>query len=177
MEYGTSDDPQARRSESLKYLEVALAEAQATVRAYDTKAQIIGIGYTFALNIVASVAAGIPTAEQTSPLLVLVFWGIVMAPLFLFGYVLFPSRKTAPKVAGGADRTLRRVLYVETSCHGTVDDLEAAAADCDWLHELSFEVLKVSKLRELKRGRFVRALFATAFSFGILFAFQLWQTL
>lgn len=169
-------DPRSKRSESLKYLEVALAEAQATVRAYDTKAQIIGIGYTFALNIVASVAVGIPTAEEKSLLLVLVFWGIVMAPLFLFGYVLFPSRRTAPKVAGGPDRALRRVLYIETSCHGTVEALESAVADCDWLHELSFEVLKVSKLRELKRGRFVRALFATAFSFATLFAFQLWQT-
>ena len=162
---------------SLKYLEVALAEAQVTVRAYDTKAQIIGVGYTFALNIVASVATSIPTADDKSLLFVLIFWGVVMAPLFLFGFVIYPSRRTAPKVDGTSDLALNRVLYVETSRHGTVEDLEIAAASGNWLRELSFEVLKVSKLRELKRGRFVRALYATAFSFAFLFAIQLWRVL
>ena len=42
----------------------------------------------------------------------------------------------------------------------------------NWMHELSFEILKVSKLREMKRGRFVRALLATALSLLTLFVLQ-----
>lgn len=164
------------KSDTLKYLGLALEEAQATVRAYDTKAQIVGIGYTFALNIVASVVPDFPVSDEVTLLPVIVFWGLVMVPLFLFGYVLYPSRKIAPKVAGAADFAVKRVMYVETARHKSIDDLLAAAADCDWPQELAFELLKVSRLRELKRGRFIRALFATAGSFGFLCAAQLWST-
>ena len=159
------------------YLEIALADAQATVRAYDTKAQIVGIGYTFALNIVASAGGGFPTVA-TSPLVpVLIFWCIIMAPIFLFGYVLYPSRKTAPKIEGASALGLGRVLYVETARFGTVESLEDAALGCDWIRELSFEILKVSRLREMKRARFIRALFVTAVSFAFLFGMQVWSLL
>ena len=47
--------PQPERN-PLKYMEVALADAQATVRANDTKAQIVGIGYVFSINIVVAVS-------------------------------------------------------------------------------------------------------------------------
>ena len=161
-------------TDAQKYLQLALEEAQATVRAYDTKAQIVGIGYTFALNIVAAVIGGLPGSHGLGPLPVLLFWLVVMSPLFLFGYVLYPSRRTAPKVERAAELELQRVIYVESARHSTVEDLQTAARNSDWMAELSFEVLKVSKLREAKRGRFVRALFATGFSFGILAFYQLW---
>lgn len=156
------------------FLEIALADAQATVRAYDTKAQIVGIGYTFALNIVASAGGGFPTVATSPVIPVLIFWGIIMAPIFLFGYVLYPSRKTAPKIEGASALGLGRVLYVETARFKTVEALEDAALGCDWVRELSFEIMKVSKLREMKRGRFIRALFVTAVSFACLFTLQLW---
>ncbi|MGC1497177.1 MAG: hypothetical protein WA790_15305 [Sulfitobacter sp.] len=159
-----------------KYLQLALEEAQATVRAYDTKAQIVGIGYTFALNIVANVMGGLPGAHDGGVLLVILFWAVVMAPLFLFGYVLYPSRRSAPKVGDTSELGLQRVLYVETKRHRTVDDLQRAAQNSDWQAELAYEVLKVSKLREMKRGRFIRALFTTGFSFAMLAFLQLWST-
>lgn len=161
---------------SLKYLGLALEEAQATVRAYDAKAQIVGIGYTFALNIVANVVPDFPVSDDVSILPVVVFWGLVMVPLFLFGYVLYPSRKIAPKVEGASALALQRVMYVETSRHTTVDGLLDAVESSDWRQEMAFELLKVSRLRELKRGRFIRALFATAASFAFLCAAQVWAT-
>jgi hypothetical protein len=159
---------------TLNYLQLSLEEAQATVRAYDTKAQIVGIGYTFALNIVAAVIGGLPGSGDGSALFVILFWLIVMAPLFLFGYVLYPSRRVAPKVQDTGELGLQRVLYVETKRHGTVSDLLDAAQSSDWRAELAYEVLKVSKLREMKRARFIRALFTTAFSFAILALLHLW---
>lgn len=161
----------------LKYLQLALEEAQATVRAYDTKAQIVGIGYTFALNIVAAAMSGLPGSGEAGLLLVTLFWLVVMAPLFLFGYVLYPSRRSAPKVQDTTELGLQRVLYVETRHHGTFDDLLNAAQNSDWRAELVYEVLKVSKLREIKRGRFIRALFTTAFSFAMLALLQLWSAM
>jgi hypothetical protein len=160
-----------------KYLQLALEEAQATVRAYDTKAQIVGIGYTFALNIVAAVIGGLPGSGDTNVAFTGVFWLVVMAPLFLFGYVLYPSRRSAPSVKDTSELGLQRVLYVETKRHGTFDDLLTAAQNSDWRGELVYEVLKVSKLREIKRGRFIRALYTTAFSFAVLALFQVWSNL
>lgn len=162
-----------RDTHARAYLELTLAEAQATVRAYDTKAQIVGIGYTFAINIVARVVPEFPLAAADALWPVLVFWGLVMVPLFLFGYVLYPSRRIAPRVARDGGAPLRQVLYVETARHGSVEALEEAARGADWLRELSFEILKVSRLRELKRGRFIRALWATAAAFAFLAAAQL----
>ena len=164
-------------NETLKYLQLALEEAQATVRAYDTKAQIVGIGYTFALNIVAAVMGGLPGSDDGGPLLIILFWLVVMAPLFLFGYVLYPSRRTAPKVEDTTELGLQRVLYIETKRHRTVGDLLNAAKNSDWRVELVYEVLKVSKLREMKRGRFIRALFTTAFLFTMLALLQLWTAM
>lgn len=160
---------------SLRFLELTLAEAQATVRGYDTKAQIVGIGYTFAINIVANASDAFPDTEGSTLVPVFIFWGIVMLPLVLFGLVLFPSRKIAPKVAGATDLELQRTLYVETARHQSVEALERAARASNWMHEMAFEILKVSKLRELKRARFIRALFAAGLSFAVLFALQLWS--
>jgi hypothetical protein len=143
-----------------QYLQVSLEEAQATVRAYDTKAQIVGIGYTFALNIVANVIGGLPGSGGEGPIFVLLFWAVVMAPLFLFGYVLYPSRRSAPLVNDDTEAGLERTLYVQTSRYKTVTDLQAAVARADWQ--------AVSKLREQKRLRFITALYATMLSFGAL---------
>lgn len=158
-------------ADALRFLELTLSEAQATVRGYDTKAQIVGIGYTFALNIVANVGQGFPRSADGSLIALVIFWGIVMAPLFLFGAVLYPSRKLAPKIHRG-EAEPKRLMYVETPRFEDVTALRDASLDTDWLNEMSYEVLKVSRLRELKRGRFIRALAATAFSFAVLCALE-----
>lgn len=151
-----------------QYFQIALEEAQATVRGYDTKAQIVGIGYTFTLNIVAAVVGGLPGAAQSGIVFVLVFWSVVMAPLFLFGYVLYPSRRSVSKVPDGGAAGVRRALYVQTSRYPTVESLKAAVAEVDWEDELAYELLMVSKLREQKRARFILALAATVLSFIVL---------
>ena len=93
----------------LGLLNEALAEAQTTVRAYDTKAQIVGVGYAFALGIVGATKDWLPAAGGGSVLSVLVFWLVVMAPLVLFGFVLYPSRKTAPEVDVASEK-LQKIL-------------------------------------------------------------------
>ncbi len=53
----------------MSLLRDSLAEAQSTVRAYDTKAQIVGVGYIFALGVVGSFEALLPEASELNPLI------------------------------------------------------------------------------------------------------------
>ena len=56
--------------QSFSLLRDSLAEAQATVRAYDTKAQIVGVGYIFALGVAGRTEALLPEASELNPLIV-----------------------------------------------------------------------------------------------------------
>ena len=94
-------------------------------------------------------------------------------PILLFGYVLYPSRKTAPLLDEDPVKQPEFVLYVDTERHRDVEQLKRSLATCDPVNEYAFEVLKLSKLRELKRQRFLRALFLAAAAFLFLFTTQL----
>jgi hypothetical protein len=74
-----------------KMLLAALQEAQSVVRSYDTKAQIVGVGYILALNLVLHFGDLLPTRAPLGPLFFAVVWGIVIMPILQFGQVLYPS--------------------------------------------------------------------------------------
>ncbi len=160
---------------SIDLMRDSLNEAQATVRAYDTKAQIVGVGYIFALGIVSQVNDALGETGEAGVLYILVAWGIVILPILLFGLVLYPSRKTAPQLSQ-SEENLEHILYVDPNKHADVGELIGAAGRAEPIRELAFELLKISKLRELKRRRFVRALFATGISFALLFLSGLFQS-
>jgi len=153
------------------HLLAALKEAQDNVRTYDTKAQIVGIGYIFALNVAGGIGRQNPDSAAFEPWIILLAWAFVMTPIFFFGMVLYPSRKVAPKLAGAAS-SVRRVLYVEPDRVGDVDAFLEAADGCDWRREIAYELMKTSALRDLKRQRFLRALFAAALGFLLIFLGQ-----
>ncbi len=95
---------------------------------------------------------------------------VAILPILLFGFVLHPSRKSAEKFADQPEATPENVLYVDPTKLGSVKALKEAVARCDPIKEVSFELLKTSQLRELKRRRFLRALYASAVMFFIIFA-------
>lgn len=159
--------------QSLSLLRDALTEAQATVRAYDTKAQIVGVGYVFALGIVGSVEKMVPNSVETDWLAIAFAWVIVILPILFFGYVLYPTRKTAPSLDEDPVKRPEFVLYVDTARHYDVEALKQSLRRCDPVNEFAFEVLKLSKLRELKRQRFLRALFLAAAAFVLVFTTQM----
>ena len=155
--------------QSLSLLRDSLAEAQTTVRAYDTKAQIVGVGYIFALGVVGSFEALLPEVSELN-LLTLLVACVAILPILLFGFVLYPSRKSAEKFAAQSEETPEHVLYVDPTKLGSVKALKEAVARCDPIKEVSFELLTVSQLRELKRRRFLRALFSAGVVFLFIFA-------
>ncbi len=163
----------------LAILRDALSEAQTTVRSYDTKAQIVGVGYVFALGIVGALSNMLPDVGALDAVAILIGWGVVIMPILLFGFVLYPTRKTVPRLAvdpAEAGR-LEHVLYVESDRHDSVEALKASVVGCDPVTEYTFELIKVSKLREIKRKRFLRALFAASVAFLFLLGTQIFRGL
>lgn len=155
--------------QSMSLLRDSLSEAQMTVRAYDTKAQIVGVGYIFALGIVSEINEVLLTPPGNPIVFVLLSWGVILFPIFHFGHVLYPTRKTAPKSSQNLEVSIERILYVEPESLTSVEDLRASIAKCDPVNEYCYELLKISKLREKKRRRFLRGLIWAAFAFAILF--------
>ena len=162
---------------SLNLLQSSLAEAQVTVRGYDTKAQICGVGYVFALGIVGQVSNLLPKAGGVDWGTVLAAWGIVILPTMLFGYVLYPTRKSAEAFANTSAIKAEHILYIDPKKLDSIEDLKSASERADPATEYSFELLKVSQLRDLKRSRFLRALFSALIAFLFLFGSHLARAL
>ena len=95
-------------AEQVSFLMSALNEAQASVRAFDTKAQIVGIGYIFAVGIISTIGSMNPDKPDFSILTIVFAWLLVIIPIVLFGAVLYPSRKMAP-VLGERSNQVKRL--------------------------------------------------------------------
>lgn len=153
-------------------LTASLQEAQNTVRSYDTKAQIVGVGYIFAIGIILELGSRIPGQPPVNILTVCIGWLLIVFPIVLFGTVLYPTRQIAP-VLGDRSSNAKRTLYVNTDYLVSVDRLLEDIEQSDFKVELAYETIKTSTLRELKRRRFLRALFVSLASFIVLFLGQI----
>ncbi len=169
----SSATPESADAEQV--LKLSLSEAQVVARSYDTKSQIVGVGYLFALGVVGRFDANMPTTGDQNIITVLAFWFIVILPVLLFGYVLHPTRATAPDLEKGYDERPERVLYVEPGTYKTVAELSNVAKQTNLVNELCYETLKISDLRDKKRQRFIRGLRAAAISFAVIFASQVFK--
>jgi hypothetical protein len=153
-----------------KMLLAALQEAQSVVRSYDTKAQIVGVGYILALNLVLHFGDLLPTHAPLGPLFFAVVWGIVISPILQFGQVLYPSRARAEselrtKMSCGPEQ---RIYYVDPDTFADLRDFVQHALRSDWTSALAAELLKTSRVRIIKQARFRRGLMMTVVSFIVL---------
>ena len=163
---------QNSESEQVSFLMSALDEAQSSVRAFDTKAQIVGIGYIFAVGIITTIGSWSPDKTPFTVSSVILAWLLVMVPIVFFGAVLYPSRKMAPKL-GEKSSHVKRLYHMSNEYIKNVDTYLSDIENCDIKAEISYELMKVSALRELKRVRFLRALFFSCLSFVLIFVAQL----
>jgi hypothetical protein len=148
-------------------LQAALKEAQDTVRFYDTRAQIVGVGFILAFGIIQSFASAAPKTEGfllAVQLRILIAWMLVFVPIVMFARVLYPSRTLIS--SGG-----KHVFYAPNPGETSIAQFQSAVASCDWFDEISAEIILMSRLRDLKRRRFIAALWAGAVSYGLLFLF------
>ena len=154
-----------------KMLLAALQEAQTVARSYDNKAQIVGVGYILALNLVLRFGDLLPTHAPIGPLFYAVVWGIVIMPILQFGQVLYPSRTRAEREFNGKTShgsKVPPVYYVDPSYFADVRDLMHQVLRSDWTSVLATELLKTSRVRIIKQARFQRGLMMTVVSFIVL---------
>ena len=151
----------------LSCLLAILNEAQQTIRAYDTKAQIMGIGFIFAVTIFSSVPKNLPVEREFGLLYLIGGFALLIGPVALFGAVLYPSRRRAPETSLGVSPVLGYFYFMsdgDKEFNAFLRDIDAA----DWKAELAYEITRLSALRDLKRRRFLMAMFAAGASFALI---------
>jgi hypothetical protein len=160
------------KSQEIPILLASLQDVRNTIRGYDTKAQIVSIGFIFSLGLITTVGSLAPKAPQFTLALVILSWVLGVVPIIMFGYVLYPSRSMAPKLGTHIDN-LQRSYYLLEERYPILDDFIAALNRSDWKIELAYEIQKNSLLRDMKRRRFVWALRIAGVSYSLMFLIQL----
>ena len=161
---------------TLSILLSSLHDVQNAIRAYDTKAQIVSLSFIFSLGLITTVGALVPGNPKYSLALVIVSWLLGVAPVIMFGYVLYPSRSMAPKLGSKTDN-LQRSYYLSDQRYHNLDEYIEAFDKSDWKVELIYEIQKNSLLRDMKRKRFVWALSIAGISFSLMFIMQLLRSI
>ena len=157
------------QKEDERFLLAVLKEAQDSVRAFDTKAQIVGIGYIFSLGVIGTVAKRFEIGSKDLDVAWLVVSLVVLiAPIILYSLVIFPSRRTAPGAAEAGSDNWSAFYYSRLDGRDS-EGYRRDIAECDWQQELITEIIVVSNLRDVKRRRFLRALTVTALAYALYF--------
>ncbi|WP_245468345.1 hypothetical protein [Mesorhizobium sp. M1E.F.Ca.ET.063.01.1.1] len=146
----------------------ALQEAHSVVRSYDTKAQIVSVGYILALNLALRFGDLLPSHPPIGPLFYAGVWGIVIMPIVQFGQVLYPSRRRAErelksKMSGAS--AVPPIYYVDPQSFADVRALVHQALKSDWTSVLAAELLMTSRARVIKQTRFHRGLIMAVVAF------------
>lgn len=163
--------------DTVRLLENKLNEARTVMRAYDTRAQIVGVGYILALGMLIAFESRFPKSEVVIWLDVLVVWVIIMAPVFLFGFVIYPLRKYRPFLYSRTYDDEPNFFCAPKDVASVNSIILEQAKSSNIEHELAAELRHMEMLKRTKMIRFIRAMKGAALSFLILFLFQLWRSL
>ncbi len=159
-----------KQNDKVTFLYSSLKEAQDNIRTYDTKAQIVGIGFIFTIGMITK-SFDVSTQHSTlGSTVVLLF--LMLAPVILFASVLYPTRKIAPSILRNR-KNIKGMYYLNSKSIDSVDSFINQFDDINIEDELAYELLKVTVLRDLKRKRFLRALLFASLSFISLLAIQI----
>jgi len=162
--------------QKLSFLYASLKEAQDNIRTYDTKAQIVGIGYIFTFGAMTKLSDSATLIYQSNLLNISVLWALIVFPLIAFVSVLYPTRKMAPSVIRGRE-VVKALFYLHPWEIDSVNEYVKQLKDMDLEQELSYELFKVSVLRDLKRKRFLKAILLSSLGLSVLFAIQVYPNL
>ncbi len=157
-----------RDSTSLTCLLRALEQVQSTVRAYDTKTQIASIGFIFSIGLVrflvpeAAMSMFAPSGRF--------IWGfaISIVPIIMFGHVLFP-RFNPVRRSEVDTNVLKNVYTFGTNPERTVDEYLRDIDGANWKREIAIEIIEASFIRDIKRRRFLIAMYVAGVSYAAMF--------
>lgn len=157
-------------TQKCQFLYTALKEAQDNIRTYDTKAQIVGIGFIFTIGMVIKFNTWSDATTNWQLTAMILTWVAIIVPAACFGSVLYPTRRVAPQVLKNKE-VVKGLFYMNDV--DDVSDYVGQLNSMDIEQELSYELLKVSYLRDLKRRRFLQAMSAASVSLVLIFAIKL----
>lgn len=155
------DGSTSGRGEVIQCLLHALTDTQETLRAYDIKAQSMGVLLTVAIGII-----NFNIAESSLPAfrcLAAVASCLGLCAIFALGLVLHPRDKSWMHIPLG-DYVPARTYFVTNPNLRTlpVPTLADLTSSTDWLKELTYELMKLSAIREAKKIWFIRSLILSA---------------
>ncbi len=153
-----------------QFLYAALKEAQDNIRTYDTKAQIVGIGFIFTIGMVIKFNTWSGISADWHHIATIATWVLIIVPAVFFGSVLYPTRRVAPEVLKNQD-VVKGLYYMNKE--ENVTDYVKHLDNMNIEQELAYEFLKVSYLRDMKRRRFLQAMSVASLSLVTLFVLQL----
>ncbi|MGB0694578.1 MAG: hypothetical protein ACPGOY_02945 [Rhodospirillaceae bacterium] len=167
------------RAADIQCLLAALNEVQQTIRAYDTKAQIVGVGFIFSISMIGPILQQMQVTRTYDLGFLIGTFVFLIGPVVLFGSVLYPTRRTAPEItsqatglATGKTAAVHGFFYVPGDGNTDIAADLAKLEGVDWRAEILYELSRLSALRALKRRRFLRAMTAAGISFLLILLTQ-----
>ena len=143
---------------TISCLQHAIEDAQDTIRAYDSKAEILGILLTVAIGITNFTF--LQHSTSYSKALLVASWIAGLVAICALGLVLHPKKDLFKKIdfGGYTPKETYFLSNIESSPQNTVTELASKALNTDWVCELTYENMKLSLIREYKHCCFVFAL-------------------
>ncbi|QJR19194.1 hypothetical protein [Pelagibacterium halotolerans] len=128
------------------------------MRVYDTRAQIVGVGYVQAPSILIPFERRFPRTDEAGFLEVIILWGVIRIPIILFGYVVYPIRKYRPYLYSRShDEEPDFFCAPENAASVNAIVLEQIKT-ADMERELAAELRHMEMLKRAKMKRFILAM-------------------
>lgn len=143
---------------TISCLQHAIEDAQDTIKAYDAKAEILGVLLTIAIGITNFTF--LQHTSPTSKAFLIASWIIGLLSIGFLGAVLYPQRDPFKKIqfGGYTPSGTYFLTQLNTSAQNTVTQLADNALNTNWVNELTYENMKLSIIRDYKHCWYVRAL-------------------
>ena len=143
-------------------LKHAIDDSQQTIRGYDSKAEVLAVLLTLAIgltnfNLYADLSA-------IGKYILMVAWLFSLVAIWMLGLVLYPQKNQFKSIRMGTF-TPKGTYYLHSlndSPENTVAAIAVKVLDTSWVEELTYEVMKLSVIRDKKHNWFLRALRLTA---------------
>lgn len=149
-------------------LQHAVEDAQCTIRAFDSKSEILGVLLTLGIGITNY--ALMEDKGGCAKWLIFSAWATGLISMLLLGAVLLPKRDLFKKIAFGGYQPSETyyVRNIANSPNCTVSELAKKSLDTDWVSELMYENMKLSLIRDRKHNLFNAALIFALGSFVLI---------
>lgn len=154
--------PQEQEIATIESLRHAIDDSQGTIRAYDVKAEILAVLLTLIVGATSQTFCS--DFNEQGQFLLKCAWVLCLLTAFLLGIVLMPKTNLFAKINYGTFTPRGSYHFHNISPYPTnsVSSIAANALATNWIEELTYEVMKLSLIRERKHFWFINSLWPAA---------------